>query len=172
MINVKIKINFSGLHDAVDDFQDRFVRVGVLDDGLARNPDLRKRGREKPPTKALKEARGERALRVRSKNPNLKMKKLAQILDSEFGIFSKADLKFADQDLKAVIELLAETFGNPVTTNQKRRIENACIALVRNPIMNRRFGTNSPDWARKKGFNWPMVSTGSFLQSIEAELHV
>jgi hypothetical protein len=172
LIKVKIKLNLDALEKDISEFESRVVRVGVLDDfEQARKPDLRKFGEKKPRTKALREATGKRALRIRKKS-NLKMKSLAKILDAEYGVFSKASLKYSQMDLIRVIDELSDTFGNQVNPTQQRRIENACIALVRNPIMRREFKSNSANWEKTKGFDWTMVSTGSFLQSIEAEMNV
>ncbi len=172
MIKVKIKLNLGALDDQIEKFENRTVRVGVLDDfEQARKPDLRKFGESSPRTKGLREASGKRALRIRKKS-NLKMKSLARILDAEYGVFSNASLRYSQIDLNRVIEELADSFGDKVKPSQRRRIENACIALVRNPIMNRKFGSNSAKWEKAKGFDWTMVSTGSFLQSIEAEMNV
>lgn len=164
MINMKIKVDLSGLEEESKKFEKRTVTVGVLD------PTENSRIPRYGTTKAIREARGKTALRIRKQNPKLKMRELALILDDKYGVFSNAAIRFADGDLRRVIELLGDTFGKPVAANQQRMIENACIAVVRNPIMYKKFGSNDGAYAKRKGFDWPLVSTSSFLQSIDARM--
>ncbi|MDG3034178.1 hypothetical protein P7245_22385 [Vibrio parahaemolyticus] len=165
MNNFQVKINLSGFKKDIEEFESRAVRVSVDATAKVRKPDF-KRGK-----KSLNFAHGKQALYVRRcKQPKLRMTQLALILDKHYGVFSNASLKFADEDLQNVIDALIATFGQPVYSQQQKRIENACLALVTNPIMNKKFESNSPAWIKRKGFDWTMVSTGSFLRSITASM--
>jgi len=43
-------------------------------------------------------------------------------------------------------------------------------AMVRNPILRRRYGPNAPMIQRLKGFNWKFVQTGQLYRNIKARI--
>lgn len=53
-------------------------------------------------------------------------------------------------------------------SSMRRRYLNACQALVRNPILRGEFPANSPTTIKMKGFNRPMINTGTFFTAIKA----
>lgn len=176
MFTMDIELDFTDLEKQVEEFNSHHVRVGVLDTGKT----ARRADREKP----LKSFQGKQASRVKLGNAgrsNLKMTQLAQFMDARYGVFSKAENNFHNNDVIRVTNELIRMFnaGNS-SPEMIRRIESAARALVRNPIMRKDFGSNSQATIKGgvgyngyqtegKGFDWPMVDTGSFFNSIKAQ---
>ncbi|MGD1335042.1 hypothetical protein ACP6H1_21745 [Vibrio harveyi] len=176
MIKLDIDIDLTNLEEKVKEFNSHHIRVGVLDSSkTARKPD-----RNKP----LKSFQGKSASRVMvgSKGrSNLKMTKLAEFLDARYRVFSDAETNFKNQDVVRVTNELVKMLNSEQATPEMiRRIESAARALVRNPIMRKDFGSNSRSTVKGgvgynghkvegKGFDWAMVDTGSFFNSIRAQ---
>lgn len=158
MINIDVNIDFSGLEAEVRAFEKTKIRVGVLDSSLRVKKAKRKAD--------LKNFHGSKASRA-GKQTQLPMKKLAEYLDTRYGVFSSAAKNFNNHDLNKITQELVKYFTSS-GVNQ-RRLENAAIALVRNPIYRKDFGDNKASTQKSKGFDWPMVDTGRFFNSIEAE---
>lgn len=59
--------------------------------------------------------------------------------------------------------------GRPGTSSVKR-IENLLQAIVRNPILNQEYGTNSPTTADNKGFDRHLFDTGQMFKAIKARM--
>ncbi|MHA2782593.1 hypothetical protein [Vibrio harveyi] len=175
MIKLDIDIDLTNLEEKAKDFNSHHIRIGVLDDNkTARRPD-----RNKP----LKSFQGKSASRVMvgaKGRTNLKMTKLAEYLDERYRVFSDAEKNFKNQDVVRVTnELVKMLNSDQVSPELIRRIESAARALIRNPIMRKDFGSNSQKTVKGgvgynghkvegKGFDWPMVDTGSFFNSIKA----
>ncbi|MGD1455301.1 hypothetical protein [Vibrio harveyi] len=175
MINLDIDIDLTNLEEKVKDFNSHHIRIGVLDD----NKTTRRPDRNKP----LKSFQGKSASRVMvgaKGRTNLKMTKLAEYLDERYRVFSDAEKNFKNQDVVRVTnELVKMLNSDQVSPELIRRIESAARALIRNPIMRKDFGSNSQKTVKGgvgynghkvegKGFDWPMVDTGSFFNSIKA----
>lgn len=138
------------------------IRVGILD----RHKKTRKRKKDAG-TKALA---GRQANKV-GKQGDLTLGELAVFLDLQYGVFSDAAKNFNNRDLNLVTQQLIQAFAQAEITEQnRRRIENAAIALVRNPITRKDFGDNRESTKKAKGFNWPVVDTGTFFNNIKARL--
>ncbi|EIO4560666.1 hypothetical protein LQM11_001222 [Vibrio parahaemolyticus] len=176
MFTLDIDIDFTNLEEEVKAFNSHHIRIGVLD----KSKTARKADREKP----LKSFQGKQASRVKTGNAgksNLKMTKLAEYMDTLYGVFSKAESHFQNQDVIRVTNELIKLFnaGN-ASPEMIRRIESVARALVRNPIMRKDYGSNAQATIKGgvgynghnvhgKGFDWPMVDTGAFFNSIKAQ---
>ncbi len=175
MFTLDIDLDFTDLEKQVEEFNSHHIRIGVLD----KNKTARIADREKP----LKSFQGKQASRVKTGKAGrteLKLSKLAEYMDARYGVFSKAESNFQNQDVVRVTNQLLALFNaeNP-SSEMIRRIENAARALVRNPIMRKDFGSNAMATIKGgvgynghnvqgKGFDWPMVDTGTFFNSIRA----
>ncbi|MBD0785780.1 hypothetical protein HUO09_05465 [Vibrio sp. Y2-5] len=176
MFTLDIDLDFTDLEKEVQAFNSHHIRIGILD----KNITARKADREKP----LKSFRKKQASSVKTDNKGkttLKLSKLAEFMDARYGVFSKAESHFMNQDVIRVTNALIKTFGVSSPTLQMiNRIESGARALIRNPIMRKDFGSNSvatiDGWTtpsghhfRGKGFDWPMIDTGTFFNSIKAK---
>ncbi len=140
------------------------VVVGVAA-GYARNADLRPgKFRQMPNHSGTKKVR---ALK-RGGYAKIKLTNLAKILDKDKGIFTEFETFADNQDVIAV----AQQFAVMDKSQQDiKRLENACRAMVRNPILRGSYGPNSKAWIKRKGFDNYGISTGTLFGSIEARFN-
>lgn len=54
----------------------------------------------------------------------------------------------------------------------KRRLENLAQAIVRNPILSRKYGRNKRATAKRKGFNRKLIDTGQLFKAITAKVKI
>ncbi len=176
MFTMDIDLDFTDLEEDVREFNSHHIRIGVLDI----NKTARKADRDKP----LKSFQGKQASRIQAgkkgKSP-LKLTKLAEYMDARYGVFSKAENHFQNQDVIRVTNELVGLFNAGSSSPEMiRRIESGARALIRNPIMRKDYGSNSPTTVKGgvgynghktegKGFDWAMVDTGTFFNSIKAQ---
>lgn len=99
------------------------------------------------------------------------LKQLALELDTQRGIFTRFKIRNKyNKDVTDVAELFAELVGN--TDNPPpaliKQLENACRAMIRNPLLYGAYGGNSPSWAAIKGNNKFGIATGTLFGNITA----
>ncbi|TVO35081.1 hypothetical protein [Vibrio algivorus] len=176
MFTMDIDIDYTDLEKEVKEFNSHHIRIGILD----KNKMVKKADHNE----SLKSFRGEQASRVmlgKRGRTNLKLTKLAEYLDTRYGVFSKAEYNFANQDVIRVTNELVKLFDKGVRSQEQlKRIEHAARALIRNPIWRKDFGSNARSTiyggigynghrVGGKHFDWPMVDTGAFFNSIKAQ---
>ncbi|GLT13902.1 hypothetical protein [Vibrio algivorus] len=165
MFTMDIDIDYTDLEKEVESFNQHHIRIGILDKNK-----VVKRADHDEPLKSFQGKQASRVMRGSKGKTNLKLTKLAEYLDTRYGVFSKAEYHFANQDVIRVTNELVKLFdaGNQ-SPEQIRRIESAARALIRNPIMRKDFGSNAHATISGKHFDWPMVDTGAFFNSIKAQ---
>ncbi len=176
MFKLDIDLDFTNLEKEVQEFNSHHIRIGVLDKS--------KTTRQADHSKPLKSFQGKEASRVMVGNKGhstLKLSKLAEYMDGRYGVFSKAENNFNNADVVRVTNELIQMFNaGDASPELIRRIESAARALVRNPIMRKDFGSNALATIKGgvgyngyrtqgKGFDWPMIDTGTFFNSIKAK---
>lgn len=162
MIDVEFKIDFSGLEKDLKAFESQRLKVGVLDhEANARKPMSKKAG-----LTSLKGAQGYQRRKLSRKNTNLKLTALAELMDAKYGFISNAFEKAGNKELNQLFDQFSLMLSNK-QINQKR-IENAGIAIIRNPILRMEYGKNKRSTEQAKGFNRPIVDTGTLFSNIKA----
>ncbi|MDR3050016.1 MAG: hypothetical protein LBV16_09350 [Elusimicrobiota bacterium] len=106
-------------------------------------------------------------LRYTSGKSKTTIGQLANILDAKYKILEKAQNNPNNKDLQDIADKLIGALYRPNASSLKRYL-NACLALVRNPIMRGEFPSNAPSTIKQKGFNRPLIDTGKFFNSIKA----
>lgn len=93
-----------------------------------------------------------------------------QLLDLEdYELFSGALDDVQNQDLLIIFEALENIFlNNKWDVDDENILLNASRALIRNRIIERRLGVNSEETVEEKGFDKPMMDTGTLFTAIEA----
>lgn len=93
-----------------------------------------------------------------------------QLADLErYGLFTDAVADKNNRDLISIFDVLERIFiSSEYPGADKRRMKNACRALIRNRIVEHRLGHNSPLTIDTKGFDMPMLDTGNLFESITA----
>lgn len=110
----------------------------------------------------------------RAKNP--KLKDVAAWIDRRRRgqMFAQFNIKAAhNADVARVAESFAEGFAQGLRDPARiKRLENAGRALVRNPILRSRYGSNKASTAKEKGFNHYGMDTGTLFNNIKAEFYL
>ena len=176
MFTLDIELDFTDLEKQIKVFNTHYVRIGILDKNK-----MAKRADHNEALKSFQGKQASRAVKGRQGITNLKLTQLAQYLDGQYGVFSKAEYNFDNQDVVRVSnELIRLLDTEHYSLEQIRRIESASRALIRNPIMRKDFGSNARTTiyggvgynghrVGGKRFDWPMVDTGTFFTSIKAQ---
>lgn len=163
MLEMEINLGDDFLEANVKAFENQRVRVGILDEfQMAAVPaSAEERG-----LKTLR-GTGEKARKIKSRSKTLPLRQLAVYLDAQYGVFTNAINNASNNDLNLVTKELIKAFSGGEV--EQRRIQNAAIALIRNPILRKDFGSNMRSTSDVKSFDWPMVDTGTFFLNIKAE---
>lgn len=164
MIELKFNLPPDFFDDQLREFEAQRVKVGVLQDRPVAIPQNKSKGHSR--------LKGTQYLRRKIKRQNkddlenaMALTKLAEILDKQYGFISETPLLPNNADLMKVMDELKVIFnGEP----NPRRIENAAIAMIRNPIIRMDYGGNSSLTVEEKGFDRPMVDTGTLFSNISA----
>lgn len=95
-----------------------------------------------------------------------------QLLDlEEWGLFTDALSDPENQDLIGIFDKLEEIFiSGEYGDDAQNLITNFARALIRNRILDCRLGDNSQETAEEKGFNLPLMDTGTLFTAIRAWL--
>lgn len=155
-LNIELDGNF--LEDEIKEFEKQRVTVGVLD--KSKNAAISKNKGD-----GLKNFQGGKAMKIKKRDKAFPMYQLADFLDYNYGFISNAAENPNNKDLVVVMNELKKIFDGNVNP---RRIENGAIALVRNQILRKDFGSNKESTKDNKGFDMPLVRTGALFNSIKA----
>lgn len=162
MINININIDDNFLKANIESVEGMVIHVGILD----KNKKAKIANRQREPAKQVGTT-GQRASYVK-KNAKITLGELAIYLDKQYGVFTDAIEQGDNYQLNVVTQELIKAFSTG--TVNKRRIENAAIMFIKNPIQRKEFGRNNSKTIKSKGFDWPMVDTGTFFTNIKAEI--
>lgn len=102
------------------------------------------------------------------------------------GVSSKTNAEvFIENQERLGIDLLREPFKDPTTELQRfttaflqsaigksnlKRVENLLQAIVRNPILELKYGNNKPTTADNKGFDRNLIDTAQMFKAIKAKV--
>jgi hypothetical protein len=133
------------------------AEVGIID-------DYQERGAT---TKTGRTVAGERVLGLKGFS-GATGKQRAQELDANYGIISTAFNRMSNEDVIDITEQIGKAISEDSDDADRRRYLNGLQAIVRNPIMRKEYGSNSPVTVKIKGFDWVGVMTGQFFDNIRA----
>lgn len=173
MIDMNINIENDFLDAHIKSVEGINIHVGILD----KNKRAKVANRNKEPLKKVGNT-GKSASYVK-KDAEITLGELAIYLDERYGVFTDAITRGDNHQLNIVTQELISAFSTG--TVNRRRIENAAIMFIKNPIQRKEFGSNSKVTigggvgyngyeVDGKGFDWPMVDTGTFFTNINAEI--
>ncbi|GMO59779.1 MAG: hypothetical protein Ta2D_05470 [Rickettsiales bacterium] len=103
------------------------------------------------------------------KKANITLKELFKTLSKKYQIESNIDMTGKNKDVIEIINLLMKQ----ITQNKKdktteKQIENGYLALLINSIRDMKFGKNAYNTEKQKGFNMPLVDTGTLINNLTA----
>jgi len=105
----------------------------------------------------------------KGRSSKLSVAEVAKYTDKRFKWLKKP---FTEKGNKEVIEVVKElskqAFGKG--SKDKKRLENAVQAVIRNPILRGDYGQNKTSTAKAKGFNKLGIETAQMFKSIKAKI--
>lgn len=148
--------------------------VGILQDRPHRSPQTIRKGQSQGSNlsayagvtvrKATRKPSGQTVAQV-SKELRERMRPFNYLVDP----FKESSFVFSrnNKELKLLMKRFFDLcFGR----TQPRRLENALQAMVRNPILRKDWGTNSPLTQKIKGFNHKLMDTAQLFKAIQAKV--
>lgn len=141
------------------------ITVGVLDKSLAHYE-------AEPKVKGYRDIGGEKVRKKSSKkSPDTTAQILAEL--ESFGLFSGVLSDPENKDLLDMVEILQSIYAKgEIGSKEERRLINACQAMIRNRIIDKRLGDNADTTVKEKGFDRPLMDTGQLFEAIKARLEV
>lgn len=134
----------------------------------------------KPHKSALSQKRGFKTLaggpsrKVSRKNSGMTLQDVSQELraNTRINFYTRPFRSKRNQDLLRFIRAFMRLLGLQGVIREKKRVENALQAVVRNPIVRGDYGRNKKVTANIKGFNRLMIDTGQLFKGIVAKVRI
>lgn len=162
---MKIKLDRRFKKNVAGRFGKYDFQVGVLDDGPYYRPKTGERGLKSQDV-ITQYAGG--PVRIKSRKSSDKTVSEVSKENRErlgFNYLSKPFQKKTTDIIRFTNEFFKLAFGR----SEKRRCENLLQAIVRNPILRREYGSNSPLTQKIKGFDRSMIDTAQLFKAIRAK---
>ena len=137
------------------------VRVGIYKNDSAAVAKSKLKGHARLADTNLKRRK------IKRRSQTITLKKLAAILDGEYGFITKAADNPNTAYMREFCAELHEYFNGEIGA---QRIKNLALAIVRNPIIEGHYGSNAESTIQRKGFNKPLIDTGTLFNAIEATI--
>lgn len=143
-----------------------YFDVGVLEDRPHKAPVSQKKG--------LKSFAGGPARKVGRKNYGLTVADVSERLRKETRInfYTRPWKMKKNADLVLFVRSFMRIISQGGKLREKKRLENALQAIVRNPILRGDYGSNSAATQKTKGFNRLMIDTGQLFRAIKARVRI
>lgn len=155
---MKVKINLFGLDKKVENFirkkNNILFEIGILKDIPRKNKSNKQKKFGKTSISGTN--------RALSKVSN---SEILRNLDNKNKILSSPFVSKQTKQINDILVAIAKS-QNP---NQQSLI-NGVVALVKEPILNKRYGNNIIATIKKKGFNFKFVDTGQLIKNIQARI--
>lgn len=104
----------------------------------------------------------------RGRRSGKSIREITGYLDAQRGIYSKAIKKSKGKPIANLANEFASLFlVDKPTEKQERRIQNLAQAIVRNNVLDKRFGKNKRSTIANKGFDMWGVDTGQTIRAIK-----
>lgn len=145
-------------------FEKYNFEVGVLQDGVHKEPKTGKRGLG---GKDVITTYAGGSVRKKSNVPGaLTIAEVSEANRARLGInYLTAPFQNRSSD---IIKFTNQFFNFVFGRSEKKRLENTLQAIVRNPILRGEYGTESQLTKAIKGFSRPMIDTAQLFKSIKA----
>lgn len=165
-VGFKVKLDGRFVKEARGRIDRFYFDVGVLENKPHKVALSQKKG--------FKSLAGGPARKIGRKSSGLSIADVSERLRKETGInfYTKPWKAKANQDLLKFIRSFMRMITQGGKLQEKKRLENALQAVVRNPITRGDYGRNSDVTAKIKGFNRLMVDTGQLFRAIVARVRI
>lgn len=151
------QIELSEVKKEILDLNNQSVRVGILEDKKASGINW-KRGMRK-------NKNGIKMWCKKNTSTGETLNDLLSKMEKQRGVLSKALSLAENKELIKVTNLFAKM---EKTELDIKSLQNACKAIVKNPILRGDYGKNSKKWIEKKGFDKYGIATGKTFDNIGA----
>ncbi len=174
---LKIKLDGRFVKEARGRIEKFYFETGVLEDKPHRLPKKRLKGEKTDAVGLLKTFAGGPARSLSRRKSGLSISQVSERLRKNTGInfytrpWKKSASK-ANRDLVRFIRSFMRLITQGGKLQEKKRLENALQAVVRNPILRGEYGRNSSAAAKAKGFNRFMIDTAQLFRAIKARVRL
>lgn len=147
-------------------FEKYEFEVGILEDKEHRKPMRGERGQKGQDV--LTSFAGATVRKASRKLSGTKISEVSKANRDRYDYLRKP-FRQKNTDIARLIKVFFQfAFGK----SERKRLENTLQAVVRNPILKKRYGTNSSLTKTIKGFDHVMMDTAQFFKSIRARVKV
>lgn len=162
---MKFRLNTRQLEQDLMEINGSFVRVGVLNKSKKALDPAR-------PLKPLKltPTVPRNAATTKGSSKNERLAAVAEYLNKKRGLFDKALERAGNKEINEITQYFADLVLSPMADETtKRRLENLCRSIVRNPMLRKELGPNAESTVEDKGFDQYGINTGTLFKNIEAK---
>ena len=163
-MNVKLKLNPRFRKNVKGMFGKYDFEVGILEDKPHRDAETG----DKAGTRVFAGGPVRKASRKRTP---LTLTKLSQQVREQTGL-NYLTSPFKHPKSADIVRFTNSFFKLVFGRGEKRRAENLLQAIVRNPILRKDYGSNSPKTVKVKGFDRFLIDTGQLFKAIRARCTV
>lgn len=147
-------------------FEKYEFEVGILDDKEHRTPMRGERGQKGQDV--LTSFAGTKVRKASRKMSGIKLSEISKANRERYDYLRKP----FQQENTDIARLIKDFFNFAFGKTERKRLENTLQAVVRNPILKKRYGRNSALTQKIKGFDHVMMDTAQFFKSIRARVKV
>lgn len=174
MIEIKVDIPADFMDEEIKRCEAQCVLVGFganvgVPDFKTRKPDGKKTASGLPNGISGGAGLIRRAIK-RGKYGEIRTVELAGYLDKRYKFLSHPKEAANSQWIREMADEFAKAL-DPDNKIQERRLENAGIALIRQPVLDKMYGSNSADTIKAKGFDHPLIDTGNTMSWLNAKYY-
>lgn len=157
-LDKRFKNNIKGVFEKYE------FEVGILNDAKYRKAKRGERGQKGQDV--LTTFAGTKVRQATMKRTSTSMTEISREMRREYDYLQKPFKKMSTEMRRLIKDFFEFSFGR----TEAKRLENTLQAIVRNPILKRKYGSNSELTQKIKGFDHPMIDTAQFFKAIEAKV--
>lgn len=148
-------------------FEKYELEVGILEDKKYRKPMRGERG--KKGKDVLTQFAGTTVRKATQQRTDVSLSEISKANRERYDYLKKP---FRSGKTPEIKKLLDDFFNFCFGRTESKRLENTLQAIVRNPILKKRYGQNSPLTKAIKGFDHIMMDTAQLFKAIGARVKV
>lgn len=159
-IDERFKNNVKGVFEKYE------FEVGILEDKKYRKPLRGERG--KKGQDVLTTYAGTKVRKASQKRTDIDISEISKENRERYDYLRKPFKTKSTEIQRLLNDFFEFAFGR----TEAKRLENTLQAVVRNPILRKRYGSNSSLTKAIKGFDHVMIDTAQFFKAIKAKVKV
>lgn len=140
--------------------------VGILDDKKYRQPMRGERG--KKGQDVLTQFAGVPVRKASRQDTDISLSEISRQNRERYNYLKRPFVKKTPE----IKRLIDDFFGLAFGRTEAKRLQNTLQAVVRNPILKKKYGSNAPLTKKIKGFDHVMMDTAQFFKAIVARVKI